>query len=554
MSVDSGQMAPQSLVVLLVLSCLQQKKYTEAILLLKSQSINATGYNLILKQLIENRHPGNVKLQIGELSYKSNHYTISRVLASLKYGSNLDVLANLKRFWDEQVDPRLKKNATLATYYAVFINSYILLNQHLIASDIYFRAYKELNELDDIIERLPTNELFQHCVRKRDVHGLNKLIHLIHKTDFMSTPRWNDALSVAIMEADYQLVKTIFDIYIMDTIDNSVFVGNEDILFNKDLKVFENINENNVQKILHVLSANGDVTRCVGIIEMLYVQRVLAGKKGLSKEMCISIIESYCMDKNSDLNTVLDVIGGFLKTDSESLSYKDVSHFMSTKFMRYDANSLKSDDSDSIEVQNGNILANMNVLIRFTNNHISYIQLKHLPTATITVFLNCLLNHISINQNFSAIVRVLIQLEKFNQNFIEEWLDSDLMNIILYCMSNSSSAKLCSLALFNFMRKNNKLTTSQYYYFISSILRGNFQAQLKYYLHFYFQDYQEIDPRIQTLLKDLSIETSSEEPIIDESQADTLSLSANEVRINKRRYNYDYDVRDAKYITYLFSK
>lgn len=552
-SVDISLRVADRLAIKDVLGHLHNKEYPQALQILNNESINATGYNMILKQLIEQKHPGNVKLQIGELSYKASHHSISKVLYSLKYGSDLDVLANLKRFWDEKVDDRLKNKTTLTAYYSVFINSYIMLNQHLIAMDMYFRAYKELSDVETLVERLPTEELFRHCVKKSDVHGLNKFINLVHNTGFMKKTHWHQALSAAVMEADYQLIKTIFDHYLMANIDNSMFVVNEEILFNKDLKVFEDISEENVKKMLQVLSANGDVSRCVGIIEMLYVQRVLTGQKGLSKDMCITVIESYCMGQNENLTTILDVIGGFLKTDSESLTYKDISNFMSTKFIRYDAHDLKKDD-DSLEINSGNILANMNVLLKFTNQHIKYIQEKQLPANTITIFLNCLLNHISINQNFSAIVRVLTELEKYNKHFVEEWLNDDLMNIILHCMSNSSSAKLCSLELFNYMRQQSKITTTHYYYFISSILRGDFQSQLKYYLHFYFQDHNKIEPRIQSILRDIPLDTSPEEPVINDTPADTMTSSEYEAIMNKRRYNYDYDVRDAKYIKYLFNK
>lgn len=584
-------------------------KYNEALKAVPVLPPLLTVHFSLLKRCVDARdsEASELSLKLGINAYRYDKNLLHFMLMALGYCRNLKVLLSLKQFWDSQVDSQ-NSPKLLAQYYTVFINTYINVNQPILAFERYFQAFERLSNLGltSVSAHLPTQRLFGLLARFRDCDSLYKLLILVEhdETSFLAnqkkslTPElWMSCFAVAAEENDYELTKTIYDLYLMKNYKPGI---SGDMLFSQDLKDLfaeKGVTTNMVYTMLNILSSHGDTTRALHLVEAFYVHRVVIGKKALTKDLLIRLVQAYCMINKDELalsddyydtsvERVLDVLGRYLdRSEKDLLTYKDISTFLSNKFSTYKAfdehierdrlkrsralidsnNEVSSKLSNpNIEVSSlGNVLANMDILSSFTSWHMSYIQRQEYPKETSTLFINCLLNHVGVHQNFSAIVKVLLELQKLDQDF-KQWLDNDLYNIILNSLANSGSSKLVSLYLFKFMRSHTKLNHLQYSLFVSSILRGDFYDQLQYYLYNYLQDHGRIGSRCRDLLLDLPpavvdgnaglryiVDHLNDKELIIADPGEP-TITHNQLDSFNRKYYPDIDEKELVYIKHLF--
>lgn len=612
----------QKTVAQTVNSLLSSLKFQEAQTLLESSHLSSADSINVFKHCFDVRHKSATKLamQLGQMSLPTASFTslptlLYFFLRALTQNRDLQTLRDLRGLGDDiSLTSNTDSPPLHALYYSVYILTYINLAQPVLALEVYLNVFNHLSETypDMLIShQLPTIRLLNLLLEFRDTAGINKILEIVHTEESIKSPSksiitrasWLLYLSQGCSCNDYELVKNVYDSYLMKGFNQSS--NKDEILFNRelvDLFAAKGIDELVVYLILHTLSTHGDTGRALALIESFYIHRVLAGEKAFTKDLFVMVVEAYCSAENdeihlidprdfkdfhdSSMERVLDVVGSFLNRANEKLSYKDISQYLSYKFMNYkaydknidfkltktrlstnqkletDKASLKSSNTNISASPFGNILANLQVLDSFTRKHIEYIKSRNLPLETITLFVNCILNHINLYQNFSAIISVLKNLQSLDPDFLADWLNSDLMDIILHSMANSTGCKLCSLHLFKYLRSRTKLTHFQYYCFISSILRGDFYVQLKYYLYFYIKDLGSFDIRTKQLINDLPLHVREnmdlelqqliEHQLIMGIQNEEPAVTAAQLPNFNREYLPEIDKRDYAYFSRLF--
>lgn len=456
---------------------------------------------------------------------------------------------------------------------------------------------------------------------------------------------WLSYLNVGLSVSHYSLVRYIYDTIIMQgyedaeiTTENILFPDHTSIESTAKNTILDSINDETTLQILYTLALHGDVALTLTLIESHYIHKRMKGEKALTKELCVCIIESYCSspdlhewdsnspassttNKDHSVELVLDVLDGFMKKLSkegkDKITYRDITEFMSQKFNNYnvydskveahqqqrqlqeaqrvlesEVHTLKS-KLQNVNIESskqGNILANLNILSTFVVEHINYLQTeKNASTETITLFLNCVLNHVNKFQNLSGIIRVLTSVHKVNPNLVSEWLDDDLMNIILNAASKSSGAKMISFQLFKYLKNNSgKISHERYIWLISSIIRDDFHDSFQFYMYNYLLEHEGImHPRMQELILNipqLAIDTNVKTQQLikfisnpdnckvtyDESIKGVKSSQIEEIWASwelckdypvisgrplpelNRKYYKSVDTRDLTYIKYLF--
>lgn len=404
-------------------------------------------------------------------------------------------------------------------------------------------------DFDNILKWLTIVQEIDDRQRHQDINDNKRII---------SNELWVQFLDTALSSNHYKLVKLVYDHFIMRGFSNST-ISIEDAIF-EDLTTkdsgFNYINDDTTFQILHTLSGNGDVDLTLSLIESHYIHKKFKGERALNKELYIKIIEAYCYSdkltkiwnesepghhelKDTSIEQILSVINGIMEKlevdKEEQLNYRDISVAMSSKFWSYSDHDkniekavqkrnqisdriLHSEENETVTTvlprkmantniessQYGNLLANLDVLHDFVGSHTQYMLNENLDSS-ITIFINCILEHLHIHQNFTSIVRTLQSLFHVEHDFATKWLDKDLFDIIFNSLANSSSSKLCSLTLFNYFKESNKILSHENYYcLMSAVLRGYFHDGLQFYLYHYLLDYGGmVDDKIIMLLREI---------------------------------------------------
>ncbi|KAK6455162.1 mitochondrial splicing apparatus component-domain-containing protein [Scheffersomyces xylosifermentans] len=508
-----------------------------------------------------------------------------------------------------------------------------------------FRNLSEKNHsLQQIFHEIPSTRLIQTLISYADFDSATKWIKVFindgngaEHVAVISNELWLECLNSGLNSNNYPLVKLIYDNFIMRGFNNAA-ISIEQAIF-EDLESkdsgFNYINDQTTFQILHTLAINGDVSSTLNLIESHYLHKSLKGEKALTKELCIKIIESYCYNgnltnnwteneplasskKDPSVKRILGVLNGIvekLQTDKDvPLTYSDISAAMSTRFWQYydhDTNIEKtfrkrldisekimnSEENDVItsvlprkiantnieSSQYGNILANLDVLHSFILTHMEFLLSENtFHKNTITLFINCILEHLHVHQNFTSVVRVLQTLYHLNSSFMSQWLNTDSLDIIFNSLSNSSSAKQCSVVLFDYMKSTNQtISHENYKCLISSILRGYIHPSLQFYFYHYLRDFHgTIDPEIISLIDELpEAELRSEEgtaKMIDFIKSIQAGLSLDSTQIDEvwsrlglcadknllgeekpnnfyRLYHERFDERDSGYLKYILN-
>ncbi|CUM50544.1 uncharacterized protein AC631_04644 [Debaryomyces fabryi] len=593
------------------------------------------------------------------------------LLGSFQCCQDFTELITLKMLWENYIITNVDKPIYELLYHSAYINTFLNTSQTQAAIYHFEKAFKELTQVDvvenyhqftkyDVLLTLPTIRILDIMASNKDFQKLQEWLLIVNDeqhyklTDesddckiILNDYNWLKYLNVGLLNNNYDLVKTVYDNFIMSGYDEGI--STEDVLFRKDPTIssaygnviLNSVNDKTIFQILHTFAINGDVNLTLALIESHYIHKTMKGEKALTKDLCLKIIESYCYHpdlqnnwsedeiglskkpNDESVKRVLDVLNGFvMKFDSDkdnSISYRDITDAMSFKFLNYkvyDKNIRKAkhkeleisekirnpEDIDKIpglprKISNrniessfqGNVLANLETLSGFILDHLEYLREKSYSDSTIILFINCILNHTNLYQNFSGTVKALSTICKMFPNSVSDYLNDDLMNIILNSLANSNSAKISSLILFKYLHNKKRVTHNHYRCFISAILRGDFHDCLQFFLYNYLLDYGGvIDSRIQQMLQDLpsdithsSASTSSLLTFITDKAKIKLSdkslnyqvISPEEVdqfwKLNKIRheepfvgdkniphfkrvYNHYFDVRDANYLTYIF--
>ncbi|KAK6200367.1 mitochondrial splicing apparatus component-domain-containing protein [Scheffersomyces amazonensis] len=556
-------------------------------------------------------------------------YLLTRdLLKVLSKSNDFTTVYILNTIWKIFLREVSKKDDLKVLYHATYLG--IMLNSG--QNELAVKYFEDLllNEPDINTNVLPISTILDKLIQDKDSDTLVTIIRmLIDHNIIVEDIQWIQILEQAVNANDYELVLLVYDSFVMRGFKDSK-ISIEDAIF-QDLKSKDSglnkINDQLIHQMLHTLSSNGDVQSTLSLIESHYLHKTAKGERALSKDLCLIIIDSYCNYDDNDneidldiednnVKQVLNVLNGLvekLQKDStnEALTYRDICSSLSIRFWKYytydehinKASIKRQEIEESIrnseygqsyiprKVSNenisrskyGNMLSNMSILNNFIHIHINYmVSQPEFNKQTITLFINCLLEHINIYQNFTAITKVLQTLYHLNSNYIVEWLDNDSFEIILNSLAECSAGKQCSVVLFNYFKNNNiPLHHHHYAALISANLRGNVHNGLQYFLYHYLKDYG-----IHTnMLK--SVESIKEEIIANSATAKLLNyiesnprtvpsveelddfwinnnLCLDPTRIGKeeeeniklknRKYYRDFDVRDSEVLVNVLNR
>ncbi|CUM62741.1 uncharacterized protein PRCAT00000298001 [Priceomyces carsonii] len=539
----------------------------------------------------------------------------------------------LKDLWNNRIPNEAKDLHTIFRYHSAHLNTFLNTFQNQRAQEYFEDILMEMKNLQlsnhkelEILKTIPILRFLDVLASNKDCeslatwiqkildHGSNTTSSIIRQSD------WDKYLSTGLSQNNYKLVKLIYKTYLMKDYQNSS-ITTEQALFEKlesPNSFFKSITDEEVFQILHTLATNGDVNLTLSLIESHFIHKKLKGERALTNELRVKIIESYCYHNDyandniyqdyyndESIKRILDVLNDLLARDKLSLlSFKEIGECMSFKFQNYKVykeslkksnmpgNSLtfnisdadipeKSSNANIESSPTGNILANIKILTDFIEYHIKYLTLhKNFERETITLFINCVLNHVNLHQNFSGLIRVLLLLHNENPQFVSEWLDDDLLDIISNSLINSPGAKLCSVRFFVLLKSLGKQTHYRYANFLSAIMKGSVHDFLQFYMYHYFHDFHGyIAPEVRKVLDhippEIVVEDKKTIELIDFYKSlpkNRASLTKDEIEDLwskhaftksegiltkedesnfKRKYIRSVDLRDAEYLNYI---
>lgn len=532
----------------------------------------------------------------------------------------------------------ITKTVNDAKFEIYYLRSYICIllttDQEERAFELFDQCYHNLSHgvtKADLLKILPTKRLLEAMARTRECDLLSKWLKTIHsdtlalEIPFFTALELLNYLNSGLESYNYGLVKTIYDEMQLSATDSGESVS----------ALLSLTTDSSIFRILQLFATNGDVNLTLQLIEAHFIHKNMKGETALTKELCTLIITSYCYHKDLQSNwdekeifqtkqshddsvkRVIDIINEMnskftKRNDPNSINYRDITNALSFKFKNYkayDANieravakaegtsqrMLKRNEelpeSESLNMPRkasnpnvltskyGNILKNLEVLSAFVTEHATYIIERGYSTGTMTLFLNCLLNHVNLHQNFSGLLRVLMAFKSIDSAAFHQWLDRELFGIILNSLSNSSAAKLCSLELYNHLsgHQHYSLTHSGYHCLVSATLRGgNYRSLMEYYLYVYLKDKGHVNAPTVEILLDIpdkseslaklvqflnrSLDTGTE---IFSSEVDRFwreqglnctvpTIDPEPDTKSKRPYYHSIDTRDARFLKYLF--
>ena len=504
------------------------------------------------------------------------------LLTTFKYCNDVHQLLHLRYLWLNVIPKFTQLPVNKVRYYVAFIQVMLNTSQIIRAKELFIEILTMELELapQDRLNLMPTARLLDNMVSYSSCDDIVDILQVIQPIKPMDSTKF---LSFALVNSHYRLLTHIFDHHISPNLDNT----NVNELFNRETLL----------QILHTFALHGDVQRTLAMIEPYFLHESLQGRKSLTKELSLEIIQAYCYHVPSQTHSdetimrVFDIISGLnkkLKRERRDLlTYKDITEPMSHRYMNYYTSASEETEPDKDDIQmdggnpnpNGNAMANLQALSSLINVHLAYIKRMEYSSDVAKIFLNSVLNHINLYQSFTGMVRALLAFQRFDPSSFKAFVDYDTLDIIFNSLSNSNAAKQASLHLYQFMKAQNiRLTHDNYRCVISASLRGNFHELLQYYLYCYLSDFSGvIDGRIWDLIKNLpeSIVKSntSTKLAIDyvlkvykrEITADDLDEYWNQHKICQsepsikdenlpsfsRQYNYTVDSRDTAYLKFI---
>ncbi|KAG7195079.1 uncharacterized protein KQ657_004195 [Scheffersomyces spartinae] len=456
-------------------------------------------------------------------------YCLLRLFEYCRTSTDLTALKILKESELEPlqlVNRRIGRKYTYA-YHSAYINTFINCNQIFEALDTFHDIVDTLlNDgvsFTEVVLNLPTKRLVHFLVHNKAWDELCSLLEEIYEHKGCAgqldiDDSWVQFLQGAVTGNHYGLCKLLTDHYIMKKYGNN----NDDDLFGSNLS---ELCDGLVMLILQVLSRNGDVMSTISVIETFYLHKNMRGERGLTKDLSIDIIRAYCTfhDPNSEddnMFPILDVINKFVVRFGKiniKLSYKDIGDLLSSRFFHYclglELEQTQLNPNKHLDGHlRGNPFANLLVLEKFITTHVQRMIDNNFESTTLTLFVNCVLNHVSTHQNLTGVIKVLSSLHqtKIKQSSI---LDPDLYLIIVHALGKSSTSKYSSAVLYKHLVQNDLLLPSHMKDFILSSIRLTYGQPLSWIsmtnLQFFFYQYlshvdgEHVDMYVRDILENL---------------------------------------------------
>ena len=577
----------------------------------KLPSFNAL--NGIFESLIRQQHEVTTTKNI---NYVSNLLTLYLYLYRFNHLA-LNILP-LNLIWI-QYGNRLIYNIYFITYLENLFNT----NQNqlcittLINKLKTFQFDQDMEEIK-ILENIP-RLMILYMIEIKNFDSLNFLISrfLIHKV-VIDNELWNLLLQLGLENNNYQLVTLVYDNYIMKDFHQGKITLDDIILNTKLVSQNSNIDlqsfgDSLIFQILHTISMNGDIKRTEELITSHFIYKSLSNMDhGLSKELCIKIIESYCYYKPNNIksssfnipdNSVKEILSliDVMLDNQKDLSSIDFFECMNYKFKNWTITSFNENKSDSqqqhqeeeeeeeedkkeLPLLQGNknlhnseygiILANLSNLHEFINIHMNYMDENNHKLKTKTIFINCLLNHIMIFLNHSGIVSLLKNLHYLKGSSIiitNNYLDSISWKLILKSLSDSTSKK-CGKIYYNYLktRQNDiEITPMMYSQLIMTCMNGDSNGyfyDVLFYIIEYFKQYSKLSSEIKGVLDyggqyDINVKTLLDNIINWQNSNENIEILLSKLKdiqlkpIDnpiKRQYLEKYDSRDSETLMKIF--
>ncbi|CAH2353345.1 hypothetical protein CLIB1423_10S02872 [[Candida] railenensis] len=633
---------PPSIYQLLIRACYKEKRVGDAVdLYIKVASMNSVVSGASAPAPAPASSSSSVE-KVVHIDKFNHERIINYLLKAISHSNDFIDLFKLKVLWENFIYINTKAPNTELLYFASFINILLNTGQIEMALDKFKLSYNSLSmddshSNDSILKVFPTIRILDQLSADGNFDEMYNILQMIlgEEGNYEVVPldHWFVYLSNGLSKNHYNLVKLIYDTVIMGgyeegeiTTESALFSPSHELMSTDKFLIMNSLTDELTLQILHTFSSNGDVPSTLSLIESHFIHKKLKGERALTRELCVCIVKAYCFSDELQENwpevtldnqvtpspidhsveRVLDVLDEFIrkleKEEKGKISYKDISDCMSFKFKNFKIldskieakrtgiakSSKETDFVDNEKLSNpniessaqGNVLANLDTLTLFVLNHIQHLQDKRASISTIKLFVNCLLNHVNLYQNLSGVVRVLTTLHKQNSRLLDEWLDSDSIDIILNATSKSSAGKYISYELFKHLRKRQTLISSQQYVWLTnSILRDDFHECLQFYLFNYLKDCGVVDNKMLLLLRQLPpaavnmndktkslvgfMETNANRPV----EADVVNdfwrvnelketfpehISGKAVPELGRKYHKYIDVRDVEYVKYIF--
>lgn len=445
--------------------------------------------------------------------------------------------------------------------FAAYIHVMLNTSQPVQAKELFVEIMnKDLDvERRDRLNLLPYTRLLDNLALNTSCDEILQVLKVIRLVQPTSSMRF---LSHALENSHHDLSVFIFDNDIEPQLENPGLT--------------KSYNRNTLLQVLRVLAANGEVRRTLALIETYFLHELLRGRKALTKELSLNIIEAYCYHVSPQrhdeaIMRVLDIVSGLNskleKEGAPKLNYKDITEALSHRFMKY-----RDDDATP---ERGNRLADLGSLSQFINEHLAYIKQKGYGPDVTRLFMNCVLNHMNLFQTFTGTVRALLAFQKSDPEKFKTLLDKDSIDIILSSASNSNGAKMASIHLYQLMKSQKVvLTVLNYRCLISASLRGDFHQQLQFLLYNYATDFPgPVDRRVKDLLISLPRSITEKSPatrvaiehvtnsknsrnlddVWDEHNICKISPSIADANLPgfSRQYNHSIDTRDTSYLQFI---
>lgn len=548
---------------------------------------------LVSYDRLMNYHIQNKKL-IEPLTPSEKYHCSCDLLKSMKHCSSLLQLGQLNLLHEKHIAFIPDEHHQLQElYHLAYVG--ILLNTNQIN-----HALEYVDLLPNILPSLG-DRIFRELIATQNC---DKIVEYIPKFP-ISNDLWISFLSLGILTCHYELVKIVYDTHIMSGFENSSISTEQVVTEVTTNEIVPTLTNELIYQILHVLSISGDVNLTLSLVESHFLHKSFKGEKALTKELCLKIIDAYCYhndpvenlptidESDNSVQRVLDVLNGFVtrfEKNGTTLSYKDVTLSMSMKFLNYRiydeniANTLAKrehisqliKESEENEWNNvllprkftneniniskyGNVLSNLTILQDFVTKHIDYLMAPKFHAQTITVFINCVLNHINLYQNFSASVQVLSILHNKNATFLD-WLNEELFDILLKTLGNTSGRR-SAMILFEYLLDRYKVLPAKWYIYLMSSLRGD-QDSLQVLL-FQHLSIGECDRQVQEYLTLIGEDCYNQIINLKEDVhvfwkdnsfcKEVKQIDFDKVVDNGKRYYKEYDDRDSGYLKGIFT-
>lgn len=594
--------------------------------ILQKQSLTTQNKLQLLKAIAKGRRSDQIgnsiaiftslmkQLESGEIKLTSNaiNQCCFNFITSFTANTDFCQLVHLKFLYHTYIHRYCSMENLDLIYIQAYVNSLINAKLHDQAIELFEQAVASLTPSSSIFQTLPSKRILDLMCLNHDFDRLARWLHLMQETNYtLPEQTWLKYLNLGLENSNYQVVKLIYDDFIMEGLDEGITRKDAVISTGITERILSLITDEEINAILHVFSINGDVDLTLQLIESHFIHKSLTGEKALTNDLCVNVVASYCYHRrvlgegeDDSLKRILDVINGFilhLPGPLNAITYQDLTSSFSYKFNNFhildenvvEASRTRNMISNSILNQEenllrqkpvlprkitnvnihssnqGNVLANLQILRRVLEDHITYIIEKNYTIETIRIFINCVLNHVSLYQNFSGIVLVLTTLKYLNKDMVHQWLDNDSLLIISHSLSTSVGSKLTSLEVFKHLKKSKSLDHKTYLYLIEAADRGNdFHSLLEFYIYNYLRAFDgDTSPKLVDMVKSTGrheallqfIQTRPANEAVDRFWTDQGLNSEEPVVTNddsqfaRRKYNYYIDVRDAESLKHVFS-